>query len=51
MDDNDELEFVEEDYYAFLNVPRNVGLIFIDNLGSIPAARRQRGFERVGFVI
>lgn len=22
MDDNDELEFVEEDYYAFLNVPR-----------------------------
>nr|XP_019548532.2 LOW QUALITY PROTEIN: dnaJ homolog subfamily C member 11 [Aedes albopictus] len=23
MDDNDELEFVEEDYYAFLNVPRN----------------------------
>lgn len=23
MDDNDELEYVEEDYYAFLNVPRN----------------------------
>lgn len=28
MDDNDELEYVEEDYYAFLNVPRNVGLSF-----------------------
>ncbi|XP_055596090.1 dnaJ homolog subfamily C member 11 [Uranotaenia lowii] len=23
MDDNDELEFVEEDYYAFLNLPRD----------------------------
>lgn len=29
MDDNDELEFVEEDYYAFLNVPRNVSFILI----------------------
>lgn len=32
MDDNDELEFVEEDYYAFLNVPRNVSYVLIDDL-------------------
>lgn len=52
MDDNDDLEFVEEDYYAFLNVPRNVSLILVQQSridpGCAPAAGSS---EQLGFVI
>lgn len=42
MDDNDDLDYVEEDYYAALNVPRTV---------SIVAAPIQSWNTRTGFVI
>lgn len=55
MDDNDELEFVEEDYYAFLNVPRNVSFILIYHnpsqvrLRQMVPQRNERLFRNLTF--